>query len=892
MKSLLPQVKIIKISTSRLRKGYWNLEVPYDELTVRNECIRVGSSQLLRWLSESSNKEYNDNIVSVVINSIADFIKVTNSYGFVLNSHRYLCLLGTSGGVKQNTLLFARADKIAELNKRINNGRNEEIPLVPAKFEAYKSLVASVSIPLSKPNKMIVVKDIETTFRDEILLVDGSQTSRENPRPTLTYIKDYEVSLTGNDGLGLVSPKLMAKWSLELKERTDEEDEYICGGICLRNAFLKGMVFPFDYIKFAEEVAHTYEVTDIYGETHDIREVDLIITESQLKLWNCYENTEEYLRNCEENNYDFCACKVSERHLEDTRRLNYQYLQSYEDLSDEDIKELCKPTLEWLEKSSGGDWKSVLDFLGASGDSGFSDTQLFIKAIKANPQVLQDKWISDKINKLLIKKKDEAKIGKLICEGNYQIIGGDLYALCQGIFGMKITGLLKPNTIYSSYWVDKGIEEVLLYRSPMTSHNNIRRVKLDSSDSAREWYKYATNVMFLSCFDTITMALNGADFDGDTVFSTNNKVLLRNTKDLPAINCIQQVAKKELVTYKNLREANRNGFGNEVGTVTNRVTSMFDILALYPKGSEEYEELMYRITVSQHYQQLSIDKVKGIVAEPMDKKWYTAKECINDFDKRVVCDKKPYFMTYIYSNEKAKYKQFVEVSNMRTIIKYGASMEELKAKLINGQDREILKLQLGEQRYMELLEDISIYCNYSPISNNNCVMNRICRYMEFQLKSINAKLNNEAKDFDYNILKSKNENMYIQDKEITKRLKDCYQEYRYLQGRGLSKLTKSSELREDISNSGISAKTALLYKYVDIVMEDVEKFNIDTEALTNTLVDIVYATKDRHSSLFLWVICGNQILKNLKENNDTYSMYEDKELKVGNEKNHKIKNNK
>ena len=75
-------------------------------------------------------------------------------------------------------------------------------------------------------------------------------------------------------------------------------------------------------------------------------------------------------------------------------------------------------------------------------------------------------------------------------------------------------------------------------------------------------------------------------------------------------------------------------------------------------------------------------------------------------------------------------------------------------------------------------------------------------------------------------------------------------------------------------------------------MEDVEKFNIDTEALTNTLVDIVYATKDRHSSLFLWVICGNQILKNLKENNDTYSMYEDKELKVGNEKNHKIKNNK
>lgn len=355
-------------------------------------------------------------------------------------------------------------------------------------------------------------------------------------------------------------------------------------------------------------------------------------------------------------------------------------------------------------------------------------------------------------------------------------------------------------------------------------------------------------------------------FDGDTVFSTNNEVLLRNTKDLPAINCIQQVAQKQKITYKNLREANKNGFGNEVGTVTNRVTSMFDVLALYPKDSKEYKEIMYRITVSQHYQQLSIDKVKGIVAEPMDKKWYTAKECISDFDKRVVCDKKPYFMTYIYSNEKSKYKQFIEVSNMRTVIKYGMTMEELIAKLSVSQEREILKLQLGEQRYSELIMEATAFSDYVPISNNNCVMNRICRYMEFQLKSINTKLNNDTKDFDHSILQSKDTSKYVRDIEITQQLKNCYQDYRYLQGRGLTKVSKSTLVREDVSNGGVSAKTALLYKYVDIVYEIAETHSIDMEALTNTLVDIVYSIKDRQSSLFLWVICGEQILKNLEEN--------------------------
>ena len=61
-----------------------------------------------------------------------------------------------------------------------------------------------------------------------------------------------------------------------------------------------------------------------------------------------------------------------------------------------------------------------------------------------------------------------------------------------------------------------------------------------------------------------------------------------------------------------LKKSNKDGFGNDVGTITNRVTAMFDVLASFKQGSSEYNELMDRIICGQAYQQESIDKIKGI----------------------------------------------------------------------------------------------------------------------------------------------------------------------------------------------------------------------------------------------------------------------------------------
>lgn len=54
-------------------------------------------------------------------------------------------------------------------------------------------------------------------------------------------------------------------------------------------------------------------------------------------------------------------------------------------------------------------------------------------------------------------------------------------------------------------------------------------------------------------------------------------------------------------------KSNINSFGNAVGAVTNKITSMFEVQANFPKDSREYRILDYRIKCGQLYQQNSID---------------------------------------------------------------------------------------------------------------------------------------------------------------------------------------------------------------------------------------------------------------------------------------------
>lgn len=537
--------------------------------------------------------------MSLIIDRPSDYYRSLK--GFKINGVEYVRLLGTNGGVKNSTIVFVSKTISPELKRRIENGRNETMAFVPAKLESYKSLVCSGSIPLSHPCGVLVVPDCKTTFKDNYIEISNANSDE----PEMKIVESADVELEDSDGYGLMLPSRARQWAQELGEN------YLPSGICVRNAWTKGMLFTFDFHEFAERIAGKRVVKDIWGNEVDICSVDIILTASMLKLWDAYESWDDYWSNCVANQYTFSATKICPEKLENERNLNYQFIQTFH-LTDEDITELCAPTVQEIKDVLGGDYRKSILFLKGMFLREDSIEHLdcdYAKALMVEPEMINDPYVRSRLKSMLRKRMTESKYGVLKVSGNFAIVSGDPYSLCQSVFGMPITGLLKADEIYHRYWLDRSVDTVLGFRAPMTSHNNIRKLKVTTNSEMDEWYQYMSTCVILNSWDMTCHACNGMDKDSDMLLTTDNTVLLRRMVPSLAIQCVQQKAEKVVPTEMDFVRANINSFGDEIGSITNRITTMIEVQARYPKGSKGHEILDYRIKCGQHYQQNAIKLV-------------------------------------------------------------------------------------------------------------------------------------------------------------------------------------------------------------------------------------------------------------------------------------------
>lgn len=873
------QKYIYKIHSARLRKARWNLTLPISEARRNDEVISLSDSQMLRFIDMLNGIEDGDATAKSIKNDIKTLRKQPNSLqnrrkikklyeeldeiqykpdymclvidkdkdywrarkGFKINGIKYIRLLGTNGGIKNSTIVFVSERLAPELRRRIDNGRKMDKELVPAKLEAYQALVCSGSIPVPMPNGIAVVNDCVTHFKADVININDEKPGE----PVMELQENADIELNESDGYGIMLPSLAKKWSDALQL------DYLVSGVNTRFSWEKGMVFTFDFLDFADKVAGTRIIHDAWGNDVDLSNVELILTTSMLKLWDSYDCCEDYVRNCVENGYTFGVTKTCPANLERERNLNYQFIQSYE-LDDEQVEELIAPTINEIHDILSLDWrKSVLFLKGAcmSDESvDFIDSD-FAKAIMVDRRMMNDPFVKKKIYALIKKRITDAKIGVIKVHGNYSIISGDPYSLCQSMFGLPVTGLLKAGEIYNKYWLDCGTDKLACFRAPMTCHNNIRLMRVGKSEEMQYWYRYMTTCTILNSWDTATHALNGADKDGDIVLLTDNPVLVNNLRELPALMCVQRKARKIVPSEDDMIQANIDSFGDDIGKTTNRITSMFDVIAQFQKDSEEYRVLDYRIKCGQLYQQNAIDKAKGIIAKPMPREWYDRNanrsseiedEELRQFNLRILADKKPYFMRYIYPTMMKQYNTYISNTNKKAIREFRLTMDELLAK-----DEKDLS---DTER-----EFIHYYYAKMPVGINDCVMNRICRRFEAEFDGYIARHGNDV-EFDYNIMKSGQDYTQTQYNSIM-RLYTAYNRrvQDYMQ------YAKKERLDED--------------ECANQRMMMIQEFKCECQVvcsnkqqLCDILLDICYQKEG--SKQFVWDLASEEIIENLLSHNN------------------------
>lgn len=868
---------IFKIHSSRLRKERWKLTLPIDEARKNDEVISLADSQILRWIDELNgivdadakaheikseikrlrkesnsiqNKrrikelykeldklQFKPDYMCLIIDKEGDYHRACR--GFSINGVQYKRLLGTNGGIKNSTIVFVSDRLHDELNRRIENGRDQNKELVTAKLEAYRALTCSASTPVSLPYGVLVVNDAETEFLSDVIFL----TDECDGEPVMEERKDQQITMNASDGYGLMLPSLAERWSVELGL------DYLVSGVNTRFSFEKGMVFTFDFLDFAENVAGEYVVKDAWGDDVDVRDVEIILTTSMVKLWDSYDSCEDYINTSVSNGYSFGIAKTCPKELEKERNLNYQFIQSY-DLNDDEIDELIAPTMNEIKDVLGGDWRKTVLFLRGSGLNERNVSSLpddYIKALMIDKRMLDDPFVQSNIYQLIRNRINEAKVGVLKIHGNYSIISGDPYLLCQSIFGMEKTGLLNAGEIYNSYWAQTGACELACFRAPMTCHNNIRLVRPVNNEAVRYWYRYITTATILNSWDTITTALNGADMDGDLVMLTDNKILVNSMRPLPALMCAQRKAEKRISTDDDFVRSNIESFGNDIGQTTNWITSMFEVQAQYKPGTKEYETLSYRIRCGQLYQQNAIDKAKGIVCKPMPKEWHDrhAANKIEDEEKRafyrsVVADKKPYFMRYIYPQLMKQYNTYIKNTNRNALREFQLTVQEMRA------------MPYGDltERQKEFLK----YYDYRmPVGTHDCIMNKICRRFEDAFDGHIGKHNSSVK-FDYRIMRN--------DTEYTSRqygaIKRLYEEY----NKRLSSYAVFSDnerIDEYDSFATLSMMNEEFRKECSMICQD-------KNVLCNIILDLCYTRSS--TKRFAWSMCGAEIIHNLLNKNN------------------------
>jgi hypothetical protein len=438
------------------------------------------------------------------------------------------------------------------------------------------------------------------------------------------------------------------------------------------------------------------------------------------------------------------------------------------------------------------------------------------------------------------------------------------------IFGLEPKGLLKAGEFYSKYWNDKNIDKITAFRAPQTTHENIRLMNLKNTEKMKYWYQYMTCCTIFNAWDCSCHTLNGADKDGDTIMTTDNPIIMSGVEELPPIVCMQNSAKKIIPTDRDLQNSNKNGFGEKIGTYTNRATTMEQMLCKFDKESEEYKELEKRIKLCMHFQQCEIDRIKGVKSPPMPKEWYdyAVNKIIKDkdvnilddadtvkrkeFNLQILANKKPKFMIYIYDDLMKEYKKFKKVSQQSCLMQFKTTIEILKEK------------QNKSKKEIAFLDKVIKHCSVEECES---LMNKICKIFEEEFDGILTR-DVKYKKFDYGFLKP-NVKISLSRK---RKIEQLYKEY-------LKKVRQDMQQQQEKSRNNINEEEdqEKIMKRKLYFKQKTEEVCTNENELLAILLELLY--KSKKSKQFVWDISGELIINNLLRQNNYMIEYPKKDEK-------------
>ncbi len=632
--------------------------------------VSIFESSLSRALDIKTNTLSNDLII--VQTFFFDVLKDAILNGLFVNGEKYICFTASAGQIRTKKTVFIREESLKEIENSLMCGLtidkiNKYGGVNVNKFLAYLALSNSATDLWEDFDitKCIVVDDMETEVYGLVDFINDE--TYEITR------QEMNVPIVHTDGCGMILPSENKK------------------SFMVRLPWVKGLLVPFDYVKFIKTYNTKSKIKDIYGKEWDVIKDDIrvIFTKSQFKMWKYYKSWEEYCENFKKYSCQAGKCNEEEDEIKNAK-INYQMLQTITDITDAELLELCKENMEDINKIVY-DKKHMLKLLGVTKEN--KNKNYIQQALEIYPNLIDDDYLKNIINqtkKSLVKKARIAKI-KLDCK--YTFMCPDLYAFCEYLFlgNKNPKGLLKDGEVYCSLYKDKDKLDCL--RSPhLYKEHAIRKNvkdKMDNNIDRSEWF--ITKGLYLSVHDLISKMLQN-DFDGDKSLVCAEELFVeiaeRNMKDIVPLFYNMKKAEPEIINnisiYNGLIAAYTGG---NIGCYSNNISKIWDNEEIWSSDDKDKkEEALKAIKLLCMENNFTIDYAKTLYKPERPKE---IKKLISKYTKR----KLPHF--FIYAKDKKRHQ--VESINNSTVNKL--------LKIIPNPRVSLNKLKLDDFDYNMLILD-------------------------------------------------------------------------------------------------------------------------------------------------------------------------------------------
>lgn len=605
--------------------------------------VALAESEIARMATDFS--EPNPLVMEIVYLKTSKLNEVLHQIierGLDIDGQHYIFYTSTTNQMKRGESILLKEDFCKEHEQEIMLGVTDDVVNAKGgcnigKRLAYNGLLLSTSfIPndyqLTLDN-CLIVPDFETIINEKVECIDHNNNSITN-----ISVRNKDIKIPQTDGAGMFLPGALP-YSCQIR----------CGHI-------KGCVFPLDFRKFlqldeVEGVKPSAIVSDPWGKKHDVikENIKIILTASQVKMWKYYDSWEELKEAYNAHNKKIAINNFAEE-SKGWEKTGYQFNQTLDGnkLTDEKIKDLCADTLDYLNEMKT-DANKIAEILSEPNLS---------NAIKAYPELIQDKYIQKKMENKFRSERREACGNKLILKDSlYAYICPDLFAFCEWLFcGIENPkGIIPREQVYCSFYNEEPYnkyEVVDCLRSPhLYMEHGIRKlVKDEVLEQCKEWF--VGDDLVVSSHDLLCRILQ-FDVDGDHALVTPNKTMIECVPtDKHILYYIGFDADKPQITKEAIYKALVASMDNSnIGDISNAMTKNYN--------NEEIDDEFNKVMCC--YNNLTIDFPKTQQNICLGK--------YGDKFKQLINEQPPYFFQYAKNKKRDNCKPLSD-SNCDRICAY------------------------------------------------------------------------------------------------------------------------------------------------------------------------------------------------------------------------------